>query len=243
MPEGVLEPLHTATVVQGAVVALRDAITEQRYHPGEHLVERRVAAELGVSTIAVREAFSQLAEEGLVERRPRRGTHVIAMSHSALRDITRVRIALEELVVESAIENWSPEAKVEVQGIVDKMAVAVRHRDTDALFDLDNQFHETFWRIAASETLLELSANLRGRIRRFLLAADKSLRRDELEVMIAAHQAWLDAVESGDLDWAKAEARRQIMVAFERISTRVLVSAENGPGTGLDGSQQARRRS
>jgi DNA-binding GntR family transcriptional regulator len=233
--EGVLEPLRTPSVVEGVVSAIREAITEQRYQPGEHLVERRVAAELGVSTIAIREAFSQLAEEGLVERRPRRGTHVTAMSYTALRDITRVRIALEELVVEVAIENWTPEARADVQSIVDEMASAVRRRDTDELFDLDNQFHEKFWQIAASETLLEVSANLRGRIRRFLLAADKSLRPDELEVMIAAHQAWLDAVDSGDLDWAKAEARRQIMVAFERISTRILPSMAAAREMNVDG--------
>ena len=234
--EVVLEPLRTPSVVEGVVAAIREAITEQRYKPGEHLVERRVAAELGVSTIAIREAFSQLAEEGLVERRPRRGTHVTAMSYTALREITRVRIALEELVVELAIENWSPEARADVQSIVDEMASAVRRRDTDELFDLDNQFHEKFWHIAASETLLEVSANLRGRIRRFLLAADKSLRPDELEVMIAAHQAWLDAVDSGDLDWAKAEARRQIMVAFERISTRILPSMATAREMSVDGS-------
>jgi DNA-binding GntR family transcriptional regulator len=232
----VLQPLRTPSVVEGVVVAVREAITEGRYRPGEHLVERRVAAELGVSTIAVREAFSQLAEEGLVERRPRRGTHVTAMSYAALRDITRVRIAIEELVVELAIENWSSEAREDVQSIVDKMVAAVRRRDSDELFDLDNQFHEKFWQIAASETLLELAANLRGRIRRFLLAADKSLRPDELEVMIAAHQSWLDAVDSGDLDRAKDEARRQITVAFERISTRILPSMATAREASSDGS-------
>ena len=147
-------PYAPPSVVQGVVAAIREAITEQRYQPGEHLVERRVAAELGVSTIAVREAFSQLAEEGLVERRPRRGTHVTAC---------RTRPCATSHESASPSRSWwsswpsrtgaqRPDGRSEHRR---RDGLAVRRRDTDALFDLDNQFHETFWRIAASETLLE----------------------------------------------------------------------------------------
>jgi DNA-binding GntR family transcriptional regulator len=207
---------------------MRDAITNGAYSPGQHLVERRVAAQLRVSTIAVREAFALLAEEGLVKRIPRRGTFVAPMPQHTLEDITRVRIALEYLVVELAIENWTPKAREQVQEIVDAMAVTLRAGDLEALLDLDTRFHEYFWRTAGSETLLELAANLRGRITRFLREANMSLRRDERRVFLEAHQAWLAAVDSGDLDRARAEVRRQVMIAFERISTRVLGPTAEG---------------
>jgi DNA-binding GntR family transcriptional regulator len=228
-PQTILQPLELRTLGSSAAAAIRDAITSGAYAPGQHLVERHMATELGVSTIAVRDAFALLAEEGLVKRVPRRGTFVSSMPRHTLEDITRVRIALEYLVVELAIENWTPSARAEVQQIVDAMAAALRADDLEALLDLDTRFHEYFWRIAGSETLLELAANLRGRITRFLREANMSLRRNERRVFLEAHRDWLAAVDSGDLNRARAEVRRQVMIAFERISTRVLIPAPDEP--------------
>jgi DNA-binding GntR family transcriptional regulator len=55
---------------------LRRAIIERRYKPGERLVESRLAEELGVSRIPVREAIRVLASEGLVEVADRAGALV-----------------------------------------------------------------------------------------------------------------------------------------------------------------------
>jgi DNA-binding GntR family transcriptional regulator len=144
------------------------------------------------------------------------------MPRRTLEDITRVRIALEYLVIELAIENWTPQAHAQVKAIVREMEQAIETADVDRMVGLDNRFHEYFWEIAGSETLLELAANLRGRITRFLREANTSLRRDELRVFVDAHKDWLAAVDSGDLERARAEVRKQVMIAFERISTRVL---------------------
>jgi DNA-binding GntR family transcriptional regulator len=146
------------------------------------------------------------------------------MPRATLEDITRVRIALEHLVVELAIANWTQSAQADVQTIVDEMAAAIRAGDYERLLELDTRFHAYFWRIAGSETLLELAANLRGRITRFLREANSSLRRDELRVFLEAHREWLAAVDSGDLDRARAEVTRQVTIAFDRIVTRVLAA-------------------
>src|ERR687886_2420989 len=76
---------------------VRKEITGGTYAPGAHLVEREIAEALGVSSIPVREAFSRLVEEGLVVRMPRRGAFVAPLTVDAVRDLTRVRIALEQL--------------------------------------------------------------------------------------------------------------------------------------------------
>src|ERR1700678_3426683 len=59
---------------------LRTAIQRGRYAPGTRLVERRLASELGVSHVPIREALARLADEGLVERLPRRGSRVAGLS-------------------------------------------------------------------------------------------------------------------------------------------------------------------
>jgi DNA-binding GntR family transcriptional regulator len=209
--------VRAKSVVDAATEVLREAISSGRYEPGKHLVERTIGAELGVSSIAIREAFARLADEGLVRRVPRRGTFVMSMTPEALKDLTRVRIVLEQLVVELAHEHWTDAAGTEAQGIIDRMRTAAHDGDAEEFFQLDNRFHEAFWRVAGSETLLELAANLRGRIAHFLRRATYSLGRDGLDWSAGVHQDWLDGVANGDVANAQAEVERQIVAAYERI--------------------------
>lgn len=225
MADVLLPQLTPRTVVDEATDAVRAAIVDRTYTPGQHLVERQIAAQLGVSSIAIREAFARLADEGLVVRVPRRGTFVASLSPAELRDLTRVRVNLEQLVVEFASANWSPQAHAEIQGILDDMLAAARQGDHEQVFVHDNRFHEAFWRIAASPTLLDINANLRGRLAAFLREATRSLvDHDRLEWSVSIHQSWLDAVAAGDVDRAKAEVDRQIWDACERI----IASLESG---------------
>ena len=97
------------------------------------------------------------------------------------------------------------------------MHAAARNGDAELFFHLDNSFHEAFWRVAGSETLLELAANLRGRIAHFLRRATYSLGRDGLDWSAGVHQDWLDGVANGDVRVAQAEVERQIVAAYKRI--------------------------
>ena len=199
---------------------LRREIAAGTYEPGAHLVEREIGEVLGVSSIPIREAFSRLVEEGLVVRLPRRGAFVAPLSVAAVQDLTRVRIALEQLAVELAIENWTPEARDAAQGIIDRMRKAARAADRMQFFHLDEEFHQLFWRTSQSETLLSTAANLRGRISRFLAEATDANRKS-LTASADDHQRWLDAVDTGDITRAHAEVAWQISSAARRIIERI----------------------
>lgn len=199
---------------------LRREITAGTYGPGAHLIEREISEALGVSSIPVREAFSRLVEEGLVVREPRRGAFVAPLSADAVRDLTRVRIVLEQLAVELCLEHWTPEASSTAHRIVARMREAARKVDRDAFFRLDEEFHQHFWRTADSETLLATAANLRGRISRFLRDATAATR-SELEASAQDHQRWVDAADAGDLGALRKEVHGQISSAATRIIHRI----------------------
>ena len=74
---------------------LREAIMAQRFKPGQHLVERDLCEQTGVSRSSVREALRHLEAEGLVERRGNRGLFVASITPDEARQIYEVRAAIE----------------------------------------------------------------------------------------------------------------------------------------------------
>jgi DNA-binding GntR family transcriptional regulator len=61
-----------------AAEQLRSAILNGVYKPGEWLRQERLAQDLGVSQMPVREALKLLTAEGLIEHVPYRGVRVVS---------------------------------------------------------------------------------------------------------------------------------------------------------------------
>ena len=102
-----LSNLDRSTLRERALEALRSAITSGQYKPGDHLSEVALAGHLGVSRGTVREALRHLQQEGLVTAGNRNMLRVSTISPKDVRELFRVRAALEGLAVAEIIA--SPE--------------------------------------------------------------------------------------------------------------------------------------
>jgi DNA-binding GntR family transcriptional regulator len=221
-----LAAVKPRSVVDEVTAALRQGIHARIYPPGTHLVERSIASTLGVSSIAVREAFGRLANEGIIVQKARRGAFVASLTADTLLDLARVRIALEQLVVAIAIEQWSAESTEAVQRIVDEMVEAAEADDAERFFELDSRFHDTFWRLAHSPILLEIAGLLRGRLAGFIRQATLARSREQLLEATGMHQRWLNAVAGGDVAEATAEVEHQINTTAEQITASLDAPSE-----------------
>ena len=197
---------------------VRERILNGTYEPGSHLVERRVAESLGVSHIAVREAFTQLDGEGLVERIPRRGTFVTQLSEDSIKDLNRVRIVLEQLAATLVSERWDDAASRRMKEILDDMSTAAREGDAMAFYDADQRFHLAFWELSGSEILLRIARLLRMQIGVFLRAA--TLQRTPAQLVEGAemHQEWISSIERGDLEAATRAIHDNIQEVADQIT-------------------------
>jgi DNA-binding GntR family transcriptional regulator len=75
---------------------IREAIGTGRVEPGQRLVEKRIAAELGTSRAPVREALRELVHEGLVMHLPCRGAFVLGVSEDEVHGVMiPIRLARE----------------------------------------------------------------------------------------------------------------------------------------------------
>ena len=82
--------------------ALRQAILDRTFDPGEPLTEGDLSRRFGVSRTPVREALAKLERDHLVRVVPKKGAFVRSLSHDEIRDLYQVREELEALAVRLA---------------------------------------------------------------------------------------------------------------------------------------------
>jgi DNA-binding GntR family transcriptional regulator len=88
-------PRPGETLADFAYQVIRESILNGRFPPGSPLSRRRLAADMGMSSVPVGEALSRLENEGVVESRPRAGTRVKIPSPEEIHGQYEVREALE----------------------------------------------------------------------------------------------------------------------------------------------------
>src|ERR1700733_15811913 len=116
-PHGVAPTTLRAHVVK----MLSEGILSGKYKPGDRLNESQIARELNISRIPVREALSQLQEQGLVQNRERRGMFVTHITTEEVLQITSLRIVLETEALRLAQKRMTPEILAALEQIVDRM--------------------------------------------------------------------------------------------------------------------------
>lgn len=197
---------------------LRSAIYNGELEPGRRLTEQELAKQFGVSHIPVREALARLAEEGLIEHLPRRGSRVNSFDLATLTEISVVRRLLEQHVVLLVQNNLTTESSLVLRRMIRDMEKSATQRDVELLFQLDCDFHAYLWRLSGNTVLYEVTSLLRSRINHFLLAANRALSPTSLKDHARAHKYLLDAIASGDIPRAQAAMCEHIDLAMERIS-------------------------
>jgi DNA-binding GntR family transcriptional regulator len=104
-----LETRHHQTARQFVVATLRAEILGGLHPPDTRLRQEEVAARLGVSTTPVREAFRDLLAEGLIGLDAHRGALVRGLTLADVREIYRMRVALEPLLAREALLHAGPD--------------------------------------------------------------------------------------------------------------------------------------
>src|SRR6476661_212747 len=87
--------LERSTAAAQVLDALRERILSGAISGGEQLRQERLAEELGVSRVPVREALNQLEAEGLVRLVSHKGAVVTRLSLDELREAYEIRAQLE----------------------------------------------------------------------------------------------------------------------------------------------------
>jgi DNA-binding GntR family transcriptional regulator len=197
---------------------LRGEIIATSLMPGRALSEKEVAARFGVSRQPVREAFIKLAEVGLLQIVPSRGSFVSRISIRQFLSARFVREAVECALVRAAARAASPEQIALLRASIAEQRSAIAERDHLLFNHLDARFHRTIAQIADCDYATEIIEHARAQTDRVRwLAIPEPIPRDHL---IGQHEAISDGIAAGDADGAERAMRihlRNVLNALPRL--------------------------
>ncbi|GAA1737915.1 GntR family transcriptional regulator [Isoptericola hypogeus] len=193
---------------------VREQIVDGAREPGSRLVERDLAAELGVSRIPVRDALRELVAEGLVTPRPRSWAVVRTFSRADVAHLLQVREVLEPLHFGLAAARRSPEQLAALTEAWEREDAAARAGDGPAARRAGADFHERAVAAAGNPVLAELHGVTASRVR-WLLG-----QHTDLAAMADEHRGLLDAVRDGDAEAATRLAREHLRTSRAAATER-----------------------
>lgn len=109
--------------------------------PGDRLKENALAKKLNVSRTPTREAFRILASQGLVEITSNRGVRVARIIKTDLADLFEMRLLLELHCLRKFVRNATKTEIRDLDGVLHKMAHAVKDKDNSAYLQHAFEFH------------------------------------------------------------------------------------------------------
>jgi DNA-binding GntR family transcriptional regulator len=203
------EEVNHQTLSDEAVNRLRTAILQGKLKPGERLIQSKLAQELGMSRIPLREALKTLEIEGLIQNESYRGAVVRKFGENDVREIYCLRATLESLAAEIALPNLVEADFDRLQELQNQMEHLVNEEKFKDVAIVGRQFHMVIYAKSGWNRLTDMIGML-------------WLRRPQVDVFMAQravvslrqHQMILDAARERN-SWKLARLIRNHIESAE----------------------------
>ncbi|MEU7769366.1 GntR family transcriptional regulator [Nocardia sp. NPDC049190] len=160
-----LKPITVGTVNDEVRDRLHRWIASGSLSPGTKISIRSIADSLGVSTMPVREALRVLQAEGLVTFE-RRSVTVTRLTKDQVAQVFQIRLRLEQLATEWAIEQVDDDDIADLEEILDRMGAG--DIGVEEWRNLNQDFHRRFYDCASSPHLLDLIRNVWDKVEPYM---------------------------------------------------------------------------
>jgi DNA-binding GntR family transcriptional regulator len=197
--------------------AIREAIVSGDLKPGDRIVETQWAKDLGVSQSPVREAIRELEMMGLVENIPYQGSFVRKVTKQDMKDAYRVRMYLEMLGVQDAVEGATEEQLKEILKVYQDMEAEAKKAATNAYIKKNELFHEKIIEISQNKLLARLWRQSHIDDSTFF---GTQLSDQPLVELAVRHKGIYDAIEARDGKRAKEEICQHFQELIEELDKK-----------------------
>lgn len=195
---------------------LADEIINGILAPGDSLEENAIGERFKVSRTPIRAALRELAANGLIELRPRKGGIVVSISADELEDLLEAMGELEALCCRISAERMSAVQKKQLELVHLQSLECIERGDEEGYLDMNAKFHQLICAGAHNRSLAESIDKLRLRLNQFRAAqggVERRLARSQEE-----HGAIVAAIAAADPERAYLAMRSHA----NRLSVHVL---------------------
>jgi Transcriptional regulators len=212
----------TQPVNQQIYRILRRDIVHCLIPPGTPLSEKEVSMRFDVSRQPVREAFIKLAENGLIQIRPQRGSYVNKISLSQVRNGCFVRQAIECAVARRAATMVTDNQLYQLEQNLHQQRMAISRQQHNDFFQLDDEFHQLLSVIADCQLAWDTIENIKAAIDRVRYMSLDHVSSPDM--LLSQHHEIFSALEQRDADLVD----KAMTVHLQEISESVqLIRQEN----------------
>lgn len=187
---------------------IKELILTRKIRCGERINEQLIEESLGISRTPIREAVRRLSGEGIATLVPNRFTEVITFTEDSIRELGMVRITMDCLSAQLAIQNGSNRDFDELRNLARQCQAANEKDDWYEQIKYDCEFHFRLNQISGNHLLTELQQNLMLKTR--LLQTDRLDKAYLSPCDPQQHQPVLDALYARDADQALAAIKRHL---------------------------------
>nr|WP_020660321.1 GntR family transcriptional regulator [Amycolatopsis benzoatilytica] len=188
---------------------LRERILTGRLQPGDRLVERELAEDLGVSRVPVREAIRSLEAEGFVAVPSPRRVVVRKLARVDVEELFEIREALESLAAGRAAERAGKPELRQLERLLTESARATQGGDGMEINAVNSRLHDEIIAIAGSRLLTTMLHPLEGQLRWL------TSQNEHWDELLEEHRRLVEAIGSGDVARAREYAAEHVRVNRE----------------------------
>lgn len=198
--------------------ALRQALMNGDFTPGQRLVVRRLAEQFQTSAMPVREALKQLVSDEALFDHPNRGVIVPEATVAVMSDLMRVRCTIEGSTTEWAASTITAEELGHIHELNERLKACTATGSADQYLAINRQFHFSIYRAARSAVMQPIIERLWLRAGPWL-----NIMRGEatLGLGLDHHAEMLAALKAGD----GAKARRAVVADISDAADIMLRAA------------------
>lgn len=196
---------------------LRQRITEGVFRPGERLSEEALSEALSVSRNTLREAFRQLAQEGVLVHEFGRGVFVRTLSIDDVRDIYTMRRILELAAVRN-LPDAPAGALDDIRLAVETAEEAAARSDWGGVGSANMRFHQAVAELAGSHRVREAVRRVLAELRLVFVVMDDL--REFHEPYLKSNRELYEMLAAGDV----AGAETAFAQYFDAAETQLLAA-------------------
>ena len=198
---------------------LREEIINLYLEPGTSISEKELSEKYNVSRTPVREAFVRLAQEGLVQIYPQKGTVVSLIDLSAVEEERFLREHLERAVVKEACMEFPKENILALEMNLKFQKMYIENKDYKKLFNTDEEFHKIIFEGCSKKRIwnsINDGSTEFQRIRVLRLTVNSSWDNIYLQ-----HKEIFNAIKNKNPEMAEEFMKKHLnMVIFDKTQVR-----------------------